>query len=140
MSADTQHKTRALWLVGALHAFTHIYHVALLPLYLLMQRDFGFTSVGQATALVTVMMIAYFLPSYFLGVLADRVRAVGRRAVEVPADSYLMLGDNRGNSSDSAAFCRSDAPTADCWRWATRTDIVGNAFVIFWPITRWSGL
>ena len=73
MSAEAQHKTRALWLVGALHAFTHIYHVALLPLYLLMQRDFGFANVGQATALVTVMMIAYFLPSYFLGALADRV-------------------------------------------------------------------
>jgi FSR family fosmidomycin resistance protein-like MFS transporter len=73
MSAEGQHKTRALWLVGTLHAFTHIYHVALLPLYLLMQRDFGFTSVGQATALVTIMMIAYFLPSYFLGVLADRM-------------------------------------------------------------------
>jgi FSR family fosmidomycin resistance protein-like MFS transporter len=73
MSAENQHKTRALWLVGILHAFTHIYHVALLPLYLLMQRDFGFANVGQATALVTIMMVAYFLPSYFLGVLADRM-------------------------------------------------------------------
>lgn len=73
MTTDAKHKTRALWLVGALHAFTHIYHVALLPLYLLMQRDFGFENVGHATALVTVMMVAYFLPSYFLGILADRV-------------------------------------------------------------------
>jgi len=73
MSADARNKTRTLWLVGALHAFTHVYHVALLPLYLLIQRDFGFNSVGQATALVTVMMLAYFLPSYPLGVLADRM-------------------------------------------------------------------
>lgn len=73
MSADAQHKTRTLWLVGVLHAFTHVYHAALLPLYLLLQRDFGFNSVGQATALVTVMMVAYFLPSYPLGVLADRM-------------------------------------------------------------------
>lgn len=73
MSTNTRDETRALWLVGALHAFTHIYHVALLPLYLLMQRDFGFASVGHATALVTAMMIAYFLPSYFQGMLADRV-------------------------------------------------------------------
>lgn len=73
MSADAQHKTRALWLAGTLHAFTHIYHVVLLPLYLLIQRDFGFTSVSQATALVTVLMVAYYLPSYYLGVLADRV-------------------------------------------------------------------
>jgi signal peptidase I len=61
-------------------------------------------------------------------------------AVEVPADSYLMLGDNRANSSDSAALCRADAPPEDCWRWATRPDVVGKAFVLFWPITRWSGL
>lgn len=73
MSGDDQHKTRALWLVGALHAFTHAYHVALLPLYLLMQRDFGFTNIAQSTALVTIMMVAYYLPSYYLGVLADRM-------------------------------------------------------------------
>jgi len=73
MSAASNHKTRTLWLVGALHAFTHVYHVALIPLYLLIQRDFHFASVGQATSLVTVLMLAYFLPSYPLGVLADRV-------------------------------------------------------------------
>jgi len=64
---------RTLWLVGLLHAFTHVYHVALMPLYLLMQRDFGFASVGRATSLVTVLMLAYFVPSYGLGVLADRL-------------------------------------------------------------------
>ncbi|MCW5551470.1 MAG: MFS transporter [Verrucomicrobiae bacterium] len=73
MSNDALHKTRTLWLVGALHAFTHLYYVALIPLYLLIQRDFQFASVGQATSLVTVQMVAYFLPSYALGVLADRV-------------------------------------------------------------------
>lgn len=73
MSAERQHRIRTLCLAGALHAFTHAYQVALLPLYLLMQRDFKFASVGQATSLVTVMMIAYFLPSYPMGVLADRV-------------------------------------------------------------------
>ncbi len=61
-------------------------------------------------------------------------------AVEVPADSYLMLGDNRANSSDSAAFCRGDAPAGDCWRWATRQDLVGKAVLLFWPFTRWTGL
>ncbi len=71
--SDTKHKTRTLWLVGLLHGFTHVYHVALMPLYLLMQRDFGFASVGQATSLVTVLMLAYFVPSYGLGVLADRL-------------------------------------------------------------------
>jgi len=71
--SKARHKTRTLWLVGVLHGFTHVYHVALMPLYLLIQRDFGFASVGQATSLVTVLMLAYFVPSYGLGVLADRL-------------------------------------------------------------------
>ena len=73
MNSAANHKTRSLWLVGALHAFTHLYYVVLMPLYLLMQRDFKFASVGQATSLVTVQMVAYFLPSYGMGILADRV-------------------------------------------------------------------
>lgn len=60
--------------------------------------------------------------------------------VEVPADSFLMLGDNRANSSDSAAFCRPDGAAADCWRWATQEDVVGRAVVLFWPVTRWTAL
>ena len=47
MQADQNHKTRTLWLVGMLHVFTHIYNVALLPLYLLIKRDFAFASEGQ---------------------------------------------------------------------------------------------
>ena len=35
MSSKPNHKTRTLWLAGALHAFTHVYQVALMPLYLL---------------------------------------------------------------------------------------------------------
>lgn len=73
MSTTEASGIRALWWVGLLHAFTHVYHVALMPLYLLMQRDLGFASVGQATSLVTVLMLAYFVPSYGLGVLADRL-------------------------------------------------------------------
>jgi MFS family permease len=72
MSADSQHKTRTLWFVSLLHGFTHLFHVALMPLYLLIQRDFGFASVGQATSLVTLLMLSYFVPSFALGVLADR--------------------------------------------------------------------
>ena len=73
MSADAQHKTRTLWLLGMLHAMTHVFNVALLPLYLLIKRDFGFAGEGQATSLVTVLMLSYFVPSYWLGVLADRL-------------------------------------------------------------------
>jgi MFS family permease len=67
------HRTRTLWLTGMLHGFTHLYGTALLPLYLLMQRDLHLDSVSKATGFVTIMLVAYFLPSYALGVLADRV-------------------------------------------------------------------
>lgn len=67
--------------------------------------------------------------------------------VTVPDGAYLMLGDNRGASSDSAYACRSsvgspgdEAADAGCWRWALREEIVGKATVILWPFTRWSGL
>jgi MFS transporter, FSR family, fosmidomycin resistance protein len=76
MNADLEiqdHKTPTLWLTGALHAFTHLYQVALMPLYLLMQRDFHFQNVGRVTLLMTVMLVATFGPSYAVGVLADKL-------------------------------------------------------------------
>ena len=73
MKSEAHHKTRTLWLTGVLHAFTHLYGVALLPLYLRIQQDLKLRSVEQATLLVTVMGVAYFLPSYLQGVLADRL-------------------------------------------------------------------
>lgn len=59
--------------------------------------------------------------------------------VTVPEGSYLVLGDNRGNSSDSAAHCRTQGGAEDdgCWRWATRDDVVGKVVAILWPIDRW---
>src|SRR5438067_9082496 len=73
MSAEQNKRVRALWLCGVLHAFTHVYHVALMPLYFLLQQDFRLASLGKATLLVTIMMAAYFVPSYPMGILADRV-------------------------------------------------------------------
>jgi signal peptidase I len=61
-------------------------------------------------------------------------------AVTVPDDSYLVLGDNRANSSDSAFRCRTAEETAGCWRWASRDGIVGRAVAVIWPFTRWTGL
>ena len=55
-----------------LHAFTHMYQVALMPLYLRIETDLRLSSVEEATLLVTVMGIAYYLPSYPLGMMADR--------------------------------------------------------------------
>jgi MFS family permease len=73
MENPHQHRARTLFLAGVLHAFTHIYQVALVPLYFPIQKDFGLSGVGKATFLVTLLMIAYFLPSYPMGALADRV-------------------------------------------------------------------
>lgn len=62
-------------------------------------------------------------------------------AVTVPAGSYLVLGDNRANSSDSAAQCRGvPAAEGSCWRWATRSEVVGKVSLILWPIGRWGAL
>jgi MFS family permease len=70
---EATRRARTLWMCGILHGFTHLYHVALLPLYFQIQRDLRLASVGQATFLVTSMMAAYYTPSYFMGHLADRM-------------------------------------------------------------------
>lgn len=58
--------------------------------------------------------------------------------VTVPENSYLVLGDNRGNSADSAAACRGRSAVAEgCWRWMRRADVVGEIGVVFWPVSRW---
>ena len=66
------HRTRTLWLIGTLHAFTHVYQVALIPLYLKVQAGFHLASKADATLLITLMNVAYFLPAYPMGILADR--------------------------------------------------------------------
>lgn len=60
-----------LWLCGLLHGCTHVYHVALLPLYLLIKKDLGLANLDLATSLVTLFGLAYFIPSYGIGILAD---------------------------------------------------------------------
>ena len=70
--SDAAHKRRTLLLAAILHAFTHIYQVALLPLYYKIQEDFRLANLGTATLLLTIFMAAYFLPSYPMGMLADR--------------------------------------------------------------------
>jgi signal peptidase I len=52
--------------------------------------------------------------------------------VKVPADSYWVMGDNRPNSTDSRYH--QDLPTGG---FVPRSVVVGNAFIISWPIDNW---
>lgn len=61
--------------------------------------------------------------------------------VTVPPDSYLVLGDHRSGSADSAIRCRGGTTAAPaCFRWAHRSDIVGKAVAVLWPVNRWHTL
>jgi signal peptidase I len=50
-------------------------------------------------------------------------------AFEVPKDQYWVMGDNRVNSQDSRTF-----------KGVRKSLIVGKAFVLVWPVTRFAGL
>lgn len=59
--------------------------------------------------------------------------------VTVPDDAYLVLGDNRSGSSDSAAECRTEGATSACYRWVRRDQVVGHVVATLWPPGSWSG-
>lgn len=50
-------------------------------------------------------------------------------AFTVPAGHYFMMGDNRGNSSDSRV-----------WGPLERDNVIGRAFATYWPVKRIGGL
>ncbi|MGW9629716.1 signal peptidase I [Agromyces sp. NPDC055520] len=58
--------------------------------------------------------------------------------VTVPDRSFLVLGDNRSASLDSAVSCRSPSAREDCWHWASRAGVVGKVVANLWPIPRWT--
>ena len=105
MNLDETHRTRTMWLCGALHGLTHIYHVALIPLYLLIRKDLQLASDGQATFLVTVMGLAYYLPSYPMGVLADRVSRKKLLGIGLAINGLGFAGLSFAPNYSWAIFC-----------------------------------
>jgi len=58
--------------LGALHAYTHIFQVAIVPLYFHIQSDFKLPTAALATLLATIQNVFYYGFSIPFGVLADR--------------------------------------------------------------------
>ena len=53
--------------------------------------------------------------------------------VTVPADRYFVMGDNRGDSSDSRFHLDVEQGTVP------RANIVGRTVAVIWPVSAWSG-
>lgn len=105
MSNPADHRSRTLFLSAVLHAFTHVYQVALVPLYLLIRDDLEFDGEGKATSLVTVMMLAYFLPSYLAGLLADKFSKKNLLAIGLAINGVGFIGLANADSYHSALSC-----------------------------------
>src|SRR4051812_48852725 len=99
------HQVRTLWLCGALHCFTHLYQVALLPLYLLIKDDLGLSRLEEATLLVTAMMAAYYLPSYHAGLLADKWSRKKLLAWGLALNGVGFICLSQAHSYGIALFC-----------------------------------
>lgn len=60
---------------------------------------------------------------------ATRTRWDNEEPLVVPGGHYFVMGDNRARSLDSRRF----GPI-------TREEIIGRAFIIIWPTSRWGSL
>jgi MFS family permease len=130
MSADQRHKVRTLWLSGVLHAFTHLYQIALIPLYLLIQRDFHLASVGEATLLVTIMGLAYYLPSYPIGILADRVSRKKLLAVGLALNGLAFVGLGLAPNYACAIACSALAGLGGSFYHPAATALVARLYPV----------
>ncbi len=61
--------------------------------------------------------------------------------VTIPGGKLLVMGDHRSASGDGIAPCRGSADAADgCVRWVRVDDVLGEALVGVWPISRAGGV
>src|ERR1051325_8360114 len=67
-----KHKAVSLVGLGALHAYTHIFQLALVPLYFQIKNDFRLSNIALATLLATIQNLVYYAFSVPVGMLADR--------------------------------------------------------------------
>jgi signal peptidase I len=72
-----------------------------------------------------VLIDGQALPEPYL----DDPGAYTRAPSVVPEDEYFVLGDNRNNSSDSRS-----------WGMLPREDIVGKAWLTYWPPRMWGAV
>lgn len=98
-------RSATVWLCALLHAFTHVFWVTLTPLYLPIQADLKLASVSRVTFLVTVMMTAYFVPSYAAGWLADRFPRKGLLAFGLFLNGLAFVGLGRAPNYGTALAC-----------------------------------
>ncbi len=71
--APSAHRYVTLVLCTVLHAFTHAFGSALVPLYLLIVADLKLGGVRDASFIVSVYGLVYCLMSFFAGIVADRL-------------------------------------------------------------------
>jgi signal peptidase I len=61
--------------------------------------------------------------------IAEPPRYNSGGTITVPEDQYFVMGDNRNNSNDSHV-----------WGFLPRQNIIGRAWIRFFPFNRWGGL
>lgn len=105
MDIERRHRARTLYLATILHCFTHLYMVALIPIYLPIQKEFKLSTVDQVTSLVTIQMMAYFLPSIYIGKLADKLSRKTLLSIGIFINSLSFIGIGIAPSYAAAMLC-----------------------------------